>query len=462
MEIIKLSDKEYYNCDDLIKKDKEFFKNCELKIRNVIKWKKIPADKYIYGYKVDGNWKKSNAKYNKSKLLLLREYCDNNIKLLEEEEKIEEKQEEEIKKNNKINKKLPIKKTEQKINKVIEEIQEENKNEDEVEVLEKLPPLIELKDDEKFKDENNLPLDIEVRGIREHDKIYFKCADIMIAFNMLNLNSTILHKNSDYVKNIDYVVFIGLGRNQSDKKLFITFEGMIKILYVSRNKKASQFRKWATKILFTHQMGTLEQKNKLVSQIKGVSYESIQELFSINARELPCVYLTAFNTVGKLRNIMNIDNKYKDDDIVYKFGLTKSFENRKNGHKSEYKNIEKYIDMKLVQFTYIDPLYISEAENEIKNLLEEYKIKYDNFTELIVIPNNILKIVKTIYENIGMKYSGHTSDFNKKIADLNLEIIKLQNKLELKDKELELKDKDIEILRKELYIKKLELEIACK
>ena len=33
----------------------------------------------------------------------------------------------------------------------------------------------------------------------------------------------------------------------------------------------------------------------------------------------------------------------------------------------------------------------------------------------------MLKIIKTIYENIGMKYSGHTQE-------LNIKIIELQNK----------------------------------
>ena len=48
--------------------------------------------------------------------------------------------------------------------------------------------------------------------------------------------------------------------------------------------------------------------------------------------------------VKTLRNKMNISNEYNDDDFVYKFGLTNSFEKRKNGHKSEYKDIENLIE----------------------------------------------------------------------------------------------------------------------
>lgn len=182
-------------------------------------------------------------------------------------------------------------------------------------------------------------------------------------------------------------------------------------------------------------MGNTEQKDKLVSKIKGVSYEAIQELFSINAREMPCVYLTAFNDVKTLRNTMNISNIHNDNDIVYKFGLTKSFEIRKNGHKTEYKELDKLIDMKLICYTYIDPLYISDAEKEIKNLLDIYKFEYNTHNELIIIPNNILKLVKTIYENLGRKYSGHTAEFNKKIDELNNKIREIENNNKIKEME---------------------------
>jgi hypothetical protein len=198
------------------------------------------------------------------------------------------------------------------------------------------------------------------------------------------------------------------------------------------------------------------------------SYSAIQELFSINARDLPCVYLTAFNTVGVLRKEMNIDMKYKDDDIVYKFGLTKSFEVRKNGHKSEYKKIDNLIDMKLVQYTYIDPLYITEAENDIKNMLEEYKLNWENHDELVVIPNNMLKFINTLYTNIGMRYSGHTQEFMKKINDLELCISTLkkdqeyqkiifEEKLINKDLIIDNKNHIIDNLKKDLRIKELEL-----
>jgi len=342
--------------------------------------------------------------------------------------------------------------------------------------IEKAPDIIHLDDNEKFQDNDGNILDIETRGIREDNKIYFRVKDVAKNFNMEQLQNNIIKEHTTYKQNVDYKYFTCEKKyidkdNTSNKtnkiiikkELFLTYEGILRVLFTTRNNKTTKFIKWASNILFTVQIGTIDLKNKLVSDIKGVSYESIQELFSINANALPCIYLTAFNTVDKLRDIMNIDNQYSNTDIIYKFGLTKSFEKRKNGHKSEYKKLENYIDMKLVYFTYIDPLYISQAELELNNLLNDYKLNWNNHNELIIIPNNMLKFIKTIYENIGMKYSGHTREFNRKIEELNKNIMVYENKLALKDMEYELqkekyinelKDKDIQLL--EYKIKLLE------
>lgn len=36
----------------------------------------------------------------------------------------------------------------------------------------------------------------------------------------------------------------------------MTFEGFIKLIYVSRNKNTKRFRKWATNIIYTYHFGT--------------------------------------------------------------------------------------------------------------------------------------------------------------------------------------------------------------
>ena len=458
MEIITIDNINYVS-GDFIRLNAPIYSHRCRSSRELIKTKNIDETKFIYARKINEAWVKSEGKSIKFDKVMIKEDIIKDIPEL----------------NN--------------LNQIIN-------NDD---GIEKAPNLLHLNNEEKFKDNEGNVLDIETRGERAHDKIYFKVKDVSKAFNMNHLYKIIIDNDKSYTLNKDYKYFIcsiftnivinsDNSDNNSNKKtntvikkeLFLTYEGMLRVLFVSRNGKTSNFIKWCVEKLFTIHMGTPEQKNKLVSHIKGVSYEAIQELFSVNARTIPCVYLTAINTVSELKNIMNIDNKFSNNDVVYKFGLTKSFESRKNGHKSEYKKLENHIDMKLVYFTYIDPLYIHEAELEIKNLLSEYKLEWDNHDELVVIPNNLLKIIKTIYENIGMKYSGHTQEFNRKIEELNKIIMEYENKYNLlineiknerllfnKDKELfeaKLNNKDFEIetLKKEIKIKELELLLSKK
>jgi hypothetical protein len=471
-----------------------------------------------------------------------------------------------------------------------------------------------LKDEEKFKDNQGNILEIETRGIREHDKIYFKVKDVALAFDLPNIENNIQKEHTTYNNNIDYKFFIcNTINNKVKKELFLTLAGFKRVIECTRknfsNKTKYILHKWLiqnfekvkinsfkininkdkleNKIGYTYCITSphintvkigmwrgnildlysryktyygneldlyyvktkdaylLEQEchtyfnlykisnelfkkdylenyisfleankeeveyiseedinseeneyNEIIDNIKSIDllntynedrkkniyniiskltnipFNNIQELFSINARELPCVYLTAFNTVEVLRDTMNIDKSIPNDSIVYKFGLTKSFEIRKNGHKNEYKELDKLIDMKLAYYTYIDPLYISEAETEIKTLLEDYKIKYENHDELVIIPNNMLKFIKKIYENLGMKYSGHTAEFNKKINELEMIINNLKEKhnnlilnhqIELQkekhDKELQKEKYENLLLKKEVEIMKLQLQI---
>jgi hypothetical protein len=441
-QIIILEDQPYYLSNEVYVFDPSFFPGCQINMRLMIDKKNLKPNDYVFAYIKNEKWILSNMKYARAKLLLTTEWVENNVpKMI-----------------------IYMRKNDKKMttNPLIEDVND-------LYDAPPAPPILYLNDDEGFKDMNGNTLDIEVRGERDHKKCFFKVKDVSIAFDMPKLSSTLTHKNNitetnnKYMMNVHYKYFT---INKKDnpvntivKEIFLTYKGMLKVLYSSRSGNAELFQDWAEEILCTSQMGTVEQKNKLVSKLKGVSYDNIQELFSVHAREMPCIYLTALNTVGILRNEMKIDSIYADQDIVYKFGLTKSFERRKNEHNQEFKILDHLIDKKLVCYTYIDPLYLSEAEMEIKNLLEDNKIKWDQHDEIVVIPNQLMKYVKKGYESIGMKYAGHTAEFNKRILQLEMEIQQLKLKHE---NELALKDKDIQMLNKEIEFKSRENELLMK
>ena len=418
IELIEFNDNEYYNASDLHKSDPAFFYGCRNNTRNIVSKKKISEKDYIYAYKKKGEWTISNKSYCKSKVLLTKEWCFNNVPMFA--------------KNN------------------------EAKYE-----VEPAPPLLDLEDEEKFKDADGNVLEIETRGKREVDKCFFKVKDVAKCFEMKHLKKTILFKNGGYIKNVHYKFFSCTRRiNYSSVKedIFLTYNGILRCLFVSRNKHAEKFQLWASKILFTVQLGTIDQKNELVSNVLGVSANAVKEVFNKSSKSIPCVYLFSLGTVKDLKKSMNIKKKYKKGSIVCKYGFTKDLTKRTKQHINKLGKI-KNVDLKLKHYSYVDPMYVSNAEADIADFFKSQNIKleYDNYDELVIIKPKLLNTVKRQYLQLSNAYAGHIKDHIKQVEDLKKELI-------LKDKEMELMsvkhEKELEKERheKELLQKDLEME----
>jgi hypothetical protein len=62
--------------------------------------------------------------------------------------------------------------------------------------------------------------------------------------------------------------------------LYLTYIGLLKVLFSSRNKQVDRFVQWATETLFTAHLGTSDQKSKLTAKLMGVSLEAVKEVFN--------------------------------------------------------------------------------------------------------------------------------------------------------------------------------------
>ena len=88
----------------------------------------------------------------------------------------------------------------------------------------------------------------QLSGDRTSKGIYFLAKDVAHVFEMTRGYIENKHYNFYLVKPIND----GVSRV---KKLFITYQGMLKILFSSRSGNAEKFVDWATDTLFTVQMG---------------------------------------------------------------------------------------------------------------------------------------------------------------------------------------------------------------
>ena len=342
------------------------------------------------------------------------------------------------------------------------------------------PDIIYLDDSEKFKDENGVFVEIETRGVRKVDSIYFKVKDVSISFKMDNFEKNIHDKKSYFKENEHYKYFncekVRKKENKTiktikiiKKELYLTYEGILRVLFASHSPNVKPFIKWATETLFVVQMGTPEQKTKHVSDILGCSAKVVKEVFNTDRNTLPCVYFFTLGFVKDLRTSMKIDNKHLDDSVVAKYGFTKDLSRRTSEHMTKYNKIEN-VNLKCKYYSYIDPQYISKAETDIKDFMSIFntKFNFDKEDELVIIPKELMKMVDRQYELIGKSYMGHISELITKIKDLNhqLEILNINHQIELSKSNHQIEilkgmNENI-LLKKDLEIMKLKMQLLEK
>ena len=311
------------------------------------------------------------------------------------------------------------------------------------------PDIIYLDDSEKFKDENGVCVEIVTRGTRKADEIYFKVKDVSIGFKLERLEEIISNKQKHgYSENIHYKYFncqkpirdvnkTNKIKNMK-KELYLTYEGILRVLFASHSPNVKPFIKWATETLFIVQMGKPEQKQTLSASLLGLNTQTIKDVFNSGSNKTPTVYL--FN-IGSANQLLKT-NIYKDDDILCKYGCTDDISRRTSEHERNFKK-QYNVDITLLLYSIIDPQYIFDAETNIRQYFKSNKISSDDKSELIVINNKNITQIKQHYKMIQNSYIGRYEEINNKIIQLEKYILELKHQLELKDKDLELKQKDI-------------------
>ena len=166
VQIIELSGKMFYNTEFVKQSCPAFFYGCAKTLRKIIDKKKLTNEEYTFAtYAPKTNkWSVSNDNVKSAKILLEKTWVETNIPGFG---------------NNNV--KLD---------------------------LEMAPPLLELKDEEKFKDENGNIVEIETRGIKTVDGIYFYGKDVEKMLELECITDILHDPTSKYEVNIHYKNFI--------------------------------------------------------------------------------------------------------------------------------------------------------------------------------------------------------------------------------------------------------------
>lgn len=191
------------------------------------------------------------------------------------------------------------------------------------------------------------------------------------------------------------------------------------------------------KILFVAQMGTNEQQQQLVSEILGYPIEMAHKYFSMSKHRISCVYFCIVGWVGDLRDAMKIPAKFKNEQLLCKFGETSDGKDRMCKHKNSLGKI-KGAQLSLKFHTIMNKSNLIVAEKEIKDyfkILNCY-FKYEHYTELVIIDEEELEKIEVLYSDLYNTYG--TGEDKNKIKVLEDEKKELETKILLLEKEMKL------------------------
>ncbi|KAG7394183.1 hypothetical protein PHYBOEH_005577 [Phytophthora boehmeriae] len=287
------------------------------------------------------------------------------------------------------------------------------------------PPVIKDKDLSFFVDKLGDRHQVEMRGKRTMEGIYFKAKDVGRVFKSENFLDTIQNPRTSYCEGVDFVWFAlqypefstNLQSNSdqghprdSDTSLqehdhhspqeqkrtyhnshevFLTFAGLMHALHSTRSPVANEFRDWVYKQVFALAYGTVEQKQEMLSTLCKVDKAFLQAFMKLVPNDLACLYLV--DTTMR-----------KDGKKVFKFGRSEKVKERFYKHSSAFGD---GTILDTVIFVLSD--HLSEAETRLKAAIRENDhFAFDKAQELILLDTESYKSVRSIMQTIADKYNG--------------------------------------------------------
>jgi len=401
-----------YILNDLITFDRPFFVGCIREPRKTIQKKNIPDDQYWFAtYSKQTNiWALAIPENKKAKILISEDWVRNNLPKFTG-----------------------------------------NQNDYKYKPL---PPLLELSEDEKFRDEVGNIYEVEVRGEKTRQDIRFSWVDVSKLFEMESNNLRHRLDQSEY----DLFCFDGQvtstwpskqNRAAYQVSTYLTYKGLLKIIFASHSCVADRFQDWASSIIYTAHLGTTEQRVDVAADIIGINAQMVKDVLTTCITSMPCVYL--FN-VGKVTELKKYyaDLKLYSKGFLFKWGRTNDLKRRTGEHIKTYGNLLSST-LQLKYFSPVDNLYEAEAENEIRQYFQERAVKFGNHKELVILDKTQIAGARRFYEDVYIRFSSEVDRLLGKNNELEKDTVYLRKIVKCKDESIEALNRECEGLREQMF-----------
>ena len=414
----------------------------------------VPDEHFVFVSVTKKGMTSCDAEYKRAKILVSIEWVTNNVTKKQEERQPSQRKD------------VSVKRRQRKASEPKEQ-----------HVLRVAPEPIVLEEHELFRDLEGQVVQVDIRGERNEEGIWFRCSDIEKLFEMENLSVVVL---KDFNEGLDYETFLlshaqpkvnhgtieqpaSALRKRRVKAIFLSFNGLMRVIYASHSVTAKRYRDWANRICFAGLFGSDEQRAVAAAEVVGVPTSSLKEVFEIAAVKVPCLYLFY---IGKVVDLRKHYDELKDhkSGMLFKFGRTDNLLRRCKEHTKTYGTL-KESNLRIRLWVPINPDHLSAAETEISRFLKDKKVPFQQHSETVVLSLKDLKPLRLEYERAFKMFGIETSEvagLRDRVKELtwimnnNEETIKLLNKT-LSDMMVReahwIKDKEIHEREREHWIK---------
>ncbi|KAI9099806.1 hypothetical protein DFS34DRAFT_678593 [Phlyctochytrium arcticum] len=284
------------------------------------------------------------------------------------------------------------------------------------------------------------PLNLEAYGDRAPQGIRFKVTNVSTVFNAPTLTAVLTNVTSSFEKPRHFCKVAG--------HYYFTYLGFVKWIITSRqNKLADDVQEWMIETLFTAQLGTNQQKSKLIARMAGVTIRDVKALFSKCVDPISVVYLWRVGEVKDFRDRLKIESCHSDSAVLFKFGLSGDFSERGDGYDFDQQFGFPLVDcLRLETFATIDSAYLHKAEKILKDgVLFPFRLtlygQTKQFDEFVCIPTkDCMTPVKDAFKFVSELCSG-------RVAGLKALNDRLQGQLELLRNDVNWREKEAVALK---------------